>query len=76
MLIYYLFSIKSSLAFNFNSKRSLICTVFNQDFEANKKYSRKVIIRNKTANWAYLRFHKVYTETWEPGVIEVFEQLF
>ncbi|CAL7945540.1 unnamed protein product [Xylocopa violacea] len=41
------------------------------DFEANKSYSRKLLIRNKTAKWAYLRFHKVHTEVWEPGVVEI-----
>lgn len=44
---------------------------FNQDFEAKEKYSRKVTITNKTSKWAYIRFHKIYTEIWEPGIVEV-----
>ncbi|XP_076751574.1 uncharacterized protein LOC143423853 [Xylocopa sonorina] len=41
------------------------------DFEANKSYCRKLLVKNKTAKWAYLRFHKVHTEVWEPGVVEI-----
>ncbi|KOC68528.1 hypothetical protein WH47_06319 [Habropoda laboriosa] len=45
--------------------------VIFEDFQAGKVYSRKVAIRNKTAKWAYLRFHRIHTEVWEPGIVEI-----
>ncbi|KZC08651.1 hypothetical protein WN55_11236 [Dufourea novaeangliae] len=46
-------------------------TVIFEDFKVGRKYSRRVMITNKTSKWAYLRFNKVYTEVWEPRVIEI-----
>ncbi|XP_076390598.1 cilia- and flagella-associated protein 74 [Megachile rotundata] len=45
-------------------------TVIFDDFKVNKVYNKKVTITNKTTKWAYLRFHEVYTDVWEP-VVEI-----
>ncbi|XP_076292387.1 uncharacterized protein LOC143214826 [Lasioglossum baleicum] len=41
------------------------------DIKAGKKYSKRVHIVNKTSKWAYLRFNKIYTDIWEPGIVEI-----